>query len=1117
MREPTVLVLTPSGGGHYYGGLVAGITREVALAGGHVLSVLTADPAQVWVDPNARLEADLPFGWSHADAAIAIMGSVSEAYLARVRDAGIPLVVIGEALSGIDVPWARPDNVGGTTEAIEHLISHGHTRIGFIGHLDVPDVVERREAYVAVLERYGLEVRDQDTYATVGSTPAGGFDAANRMIAAGDLPSALLVGTDASAMGVMAAFEAAGVRVPEDVAIVGFDGLEQAAYTTPPLSTVEQNFLDLGARACQIALGLAAGEDVSAIDNRTSAHLLTRESCGCSPTRSVSVALTRVPTSEVVENLAPLLLTPDRLDRCGLRAEAAAILAAVDELDGADAPSAAPAAAELLMGIVHRGLSSYALRSVIRRLVSYARQESAVGRVDALDRALWRLESACAVAEAAAFEAAIDGQAAVDNGLLGMQSADPRALHWLARTTSSFGVFAQWVEQGGSRHLKVVGTHGIDAATLGAEFALQEFPPPELIRRPEAAATRVCVVLPVATREHDWGVLVVEGEADMAATRETYHHWSALLGSALEERELQRALEVSQQRHADATRASNDGLWEWDLRSGEVWVSDRARDLLALGPDDAPSVDELRWVHADDRAAVATAIGKALARRDQPVQIEFRAGLRETHWLKLTVMGTARDGEAVGRMVCSVGDIHQRKTLEGQLREAALYDPVTGLANRRLFLDRLESMLAQVRRRPSRRSCAVVFMDLDGFKLVNDSLGHLHGDMLLRTVADRIRDEIRSTDTGARFGGDEFAVLLVDPTPDEVAIIVERLQSRIAEPVVIEGQEVSVTASAGITTSGSGARGSETMLREADAAMYHAKATERGSVAFFDSTMHAEATERLRLQHELRVALNEEQFVVHYQPIVPLDGGIVNRYEALVRWQHPTRGLLLPAEFLPVLDAGAGIVELGTWVLEQTCQQLAAWAAEGQAASVAVNLAHREFWNPALVDNVHKALTRHGLPPESLVLEITETVMLTDVDAAREVMRRLHELGVRLSVDDFGTGQSSLHTLRSFAVDVLKIDGAFVRGMEDDPQLAELVTVILELGRALGLEVVAECVETAAQEHLLRAMGCGNVQGWRYGRAVPGNDAGQLLGLTLAEAQVLASAAHQDVGVGSGI
>ncbi len=336
--------------------------------------------------------------------------------------------------------------------------------------------------------------------------------------------------------------------------------------------------------------------------------------------------------------------------------------------------------------------------------------------------------------------------------------------------------------------------------------------------------------------------------------------------------------------------------------------------MLGLGPDDPLPVDDLSWAHPEDQAGVSAVIAEALSRADEPAEGEFRV-LRdgEARWLRLTMHGHERGRGSVRRLVCSVSDIHQRKALEVQLREAALYDPVTGLPNRRLFLDRLEAVLSQIGRRPSRR-CAVIFLDLDGFKLVNDSLGHLHGDLLLRVVAERLSSEIRSADTASRFGGDEFAVLLVDPG-DDLALIARRIQARVSEAVTIEGQEVSVTASAGITTSDGAPRGAEALLREADAAMYHAKAVERGSLSFFDQTMHAEASNRLRLLHELRVALSQGQFVVHYQPIVPLDGAPVTHCEALVRWQHPERGLLLPGEFIPVLEPGAGIVELGSWIL----------------------------------------------------------------------------------------------------------------------------------------------------------------------------------------------------------
>ncbi|HMO11109.1 MAG TPA: EAL domain-containing protein, partial [Actinotalea sp.] len=890
------------------------------------------------------------------------------------------------------------------------------------------------------------------------------------------------------------AFDEAGVRVPQDVAVVSFPRQEPTAYTSPPLTTVQQSFVDLGAFAARLALARADGHEVGQGPHRTGGRLLRRSSCGCVPTeRERSEGSGDV--EEVVESLVPLLLRPGGADRSALRSQAVQILAACDRLAATADAAGAAEDAELLVALATGALSPFATRTLIRRLVAYAYGDQTPAVATALDSVVARMESACAVAEATAFESGIDEQARVDTGLLVEPDADPRSLGWLAPTRCGFGVLALWEGEPGISALRVVGVHGsADPALVDTVHDVRAFPPADVCTLPDLAAARLCVVLPVRTTERDWGLLVIEGETDIAASREAYHHWSALLGSALQARSLQRALAASEKRHADATRASADGLWEWDVQRGTAWVSDRALGLLGLGEGHVPAVDDLTWVHPDDQVAVAGAISEAMSLADEPVQLEFRAWRDgDPRWLQLTAMGTREGHGPVRRLVCSVSDVHHRKALEGQLREAALYDPVTGLANRRLFLDRLETVLAQLARHPE-RSVAVLFLDLDGFKLVNDSLGHLHGDVLLRVVAERLVAEIRGTDTAARFGGDEFAVLLVD-SGDDPAAVAARIQRRVAEPVVIEGEEVSVTASLGITTSVGEPRSAEAFLREADAAMDHAKAAERGSAAFFDSTMHAEASTRLRLLHELRVALVDGQFVVHFQPVVPLDGGRVRQFEALVRWQHPDRGLLLPGEFLPVLDSGAGVVELGALVLDQVCAQLATWRAAGREARVAVNVSHREFWRPDLTATVAAALTRHHVPAEALVLEITETVVLADVEAARGVIAGLRALGVGLAIDDFGTGQSSLHALRSLEVDTLKIDGGFVRGMETDPQLVRLVSVILELARALGMDAVAECVETPGQEDLLRSMGCRSAQGWLYGRAMPAEDAGRLLGV----------------------
>ena len=699
----------------------------------------------------------------------------------------------------------------------------------------------------------------------------------------------------------------------------------------------------------------------------------------------------------------------------------------------------------------------------------------------------------------------LDEQFGVDTGLLDSWAGDPRSLGWLAGTHVRSAVLATWDEVG--RTLTVAGVHDPDGAVTeapGTRVRVEDFPTRSLIDMARPEARLLCYVVPVRTREREWGLLAVVAEIEVTSARETYHHWATLLASALDQQSLRDAVHASEERSALVAQAANDGLWEIDLAAQTVYVSDRCRDLLAMAPEDSLTFSTWeRLVHPDDAPALRAAIVRALEVPGSPSEVEYRVADGGTwRWVLSRGLGVRGADGATRRLVGSLSDISARRLLEERLRLAALYDEVTGLPNRRLFLDRRLGQAVEQQRRGNR--FAVVFLDLDGFKLVNDSLGHLVGDQLLTVVAQRLTSVLRSVDTAARFGGDEFAVLLSDPVPDEVLVIARRIQERIAEPVVLAGHEVSITASVGIATSETGYLDAEDVLRDADIAMYDAKGTDRGSASVFDQQMHARASGRLQERAELRAALAEGQFVVHYQPIVALDGAQLSHFEALVRWEHPTRGLLLPGAFLPSMEDNATIVALGRWVLDEVCRQIAAWDREQAVeASVSVNLSHQEFWARDLVGAVAKALANHGVPVERLVLEITETVIMKDQDAAREVMHALHALGVRLHIDDFGTGQSSLHALRSFPVDALKIDGSFIRELGGVAQTTELVRIIVEIGAVLGMDVVAECVETTDQADRLQAMGCANAQGWLYARALPGADAGALLGQVLLGQEML--------------
>jgi diguanylate cyclase (GGDEF)-like protein len=412
----------------------------------------------------------------------------------------------------------------------------------------------------------------------------------------------------------------------------------------------------------------------------------------------------------------------------------------------------------------------------------------------------------------------------------------------------------------------------------------------------------------------------------------------------------------------------------------------------------------------------------------------------------------------------------------------AFNDPLTGLPNRALLLDRMELTLGRGEREG--KVVTVLFLDLDGFKLVNDSLGHLAGDRLLIDVARRLDGCVRRGDTVARLGGDEFAILLGEiGEQDRAAGVAERVIDAFGEPFDLLGREVFVSASIGIA---SGLDEPDDLLRNADVAMYRAKRAQPGTYATFERSMHEAVVQRLELEADLRRVIDRDELVLHYQPIVDLAQGRVTGVEALLRWDHPQRGLVAPLQFVPMAEETGLIVALGRWVLDEACRQAAAWRAELGAGApwVSVNISGRQLVDSGLARDVRAALAAADLPPEALAVEITETVLVQDVKLAVERLEELRGLGVLVAIDDFGTGYSSLRYLRRFPADLLKVAKPFVDGL-DDPKDAALVQTILALGRSLGLVAIAEGIETADQHRRLAALGCPLGQGYLFARPVP--------------------------------
>jgi diguanylate cyclase (GGDEF)-like protein len=425
----------------------------------------------------------------------------------------------------------------------------------------------------------------------------------------------------------------------------------------------------------------------------------------------------------------------------------------------------------------------------------------------------------------------------------------------------------------------------------------------------------------------------------------------------------------------------------------------------------------------------------------------------------------------------------ERQAFEEQLHHQAFHDSLTGLPNRALFVDRLQHAMRRLPRRS--RSVAVLFLDIDRFKMINDSLGHDTGDRLLVEVAGRLSSCLRPSDTLARYGGDEFTILLEDPEEGGAVLVAERILEVLQLPFSLAGREVSASVSIGIAHAPSPT--GEDPLREADLAMYRAKDKGRGRWETFEPEMNRYARGRLDSETELAQAIERGQFVLHYQPIVALADGRVTGVEALVRWVHPRRGVVSPAEFIPLAEETGIIVALGRWVLEEACRQAVAWDREGLSRlQLNVNLSAIEFQREDLVDTVATVLAQTGLAPERLTLEMTESVVMEDVDAGMAAMARLRELGVRIAMDDFGQGYSSLGYLKRFPLDIVKIDRAFVDGLVASPEDQAIVRSVVMLAREMHMTVTAEGVETPEQLSAVRALGCDEAQGYFFSAPMPG-------------------------------
>lgn len=524
-----------------------------------------------------------------------------------------------------------------------------------------------------------------------------------------------------------------------------------------------------------------------------------------------------------------------------------------------------------------------------------------------------------------------------------------------------------------------------------------------------------------------------------------------------------------------------------DEERSNQYVSTRIQELLGYTPEEwgRPGT----WaslVHPEDKDRVAGE--RARSNYDRlPFIAEYRMRHKNGHyvWVRDEAVFVVSDDDTETIWQGVFMDITHRKVLEDQLVHQAFHDPLTGLANRALFSDRVQHALSH---RHRQTPLAVLFIDLDDFKTVNDSLGHATGDQLLKSVASRLEGALRLSDTAARLGGDEFAILVEDlDDGDSASQVADRVIEAIDRPFQLQGREISIRPSIGIAVTEDRRAGVDELLRNADLAMYIAKRGGKNRYAMYEPGMHVAALGRLQMKADLGRAIDEARLVVHYQPIVQLSSSRILGCEALVRWNHPTRGLVPPAEFIPVAEETGVINLLGKWVIREACEQMSRWRIGGIGSlHMTVNLSGRQLHDPALVADVARSLRETGIEPRLLTLEITESALMTDIGASIEMLHALKQLGVRLAIDDFGTGYSSLSYLQRFPLDVLKIDRSFVNGMEQGEEEAALAQAVVRLGQTLRLETIAEGIEIEEQRTALISSGCLLGQGYLFSRPVEG-------------------------------
>ena len=1108
-RGPTIAALSPLAGGFYFGGVLGGIASSLIPVDGRMIAIQTLNAGHLNGDLVESLPFDSKLAWGHIQGLIVVVNAVPKDYLIAARSAGKHIVMVSHEVAEIPCASVGPDNLG-MRDAVLHLLDHGHRRIAFVGCFAQSDIRERYAAFVAALAERGLTPDPALVLNALNNDEFAGRAVARQLLDAGMPSTAIVAATDLNAIGICEGLTAGGLTLPRDQAIVGFDDAVAAAHVTPQLTTVRQDFAAVGRTAGELLLAAIRGEDVPTGRRDVATSLVVRESCGCSGWRpSITVAARddrQSPAARFAATLSTALARTTMFAGAssspGQPALVELAVARVEQLIAAAiVGEELPAIGDVrqsLADIYHLAPTPEVAAAIVDgvRMVASAAHpgdEAASHRVDdAVVGAIWALAQAQGTAAYDKDTYLLDMLAKqYDIGMEVLRGSDSAAsdLGWIGHTRAREGVLGTWVSGPGSP-LRLASHYSRQgrALSIGTSYDLQDFPPAELFdETPEL--DELLFAVPVKNSTSDWGWLVTVGHIESIALtgRETLNQWAALLTVALDEAASAARLKALEREWHAILENTPDAIARYDAQLRYEYLNAAASTALGAAVGEIVGHTDAELGRDPGVTSVWEAGLRQVLTSGAPTQIEFSEGEDDgLRWFQARMVPQLdSDGMIVG-VLASSRDLTAVKKAEIALAHQAVHDSLTGLANRVLFMDRLTHSLQRLEREPNR--FAVLFIDLDSFKETNDTMGHEVGDDLLVEVAHRLRAASRRVDTVARLGGDEFVILCDKLAQEEdVRLIGDRVVRSLSQPFVSHGHQIEVSASIGIVVARDAFSDAATLLRNADAAMYQAK--ERGGNRFqlFDPDLDGRASARHSLEADLRHAIVRNELRLNYQPLFALEGGHINGVEALLRWQHPARGLLMPGAFISIAEQRGLIVPIGEWVLDEACRQLAAWSHDLGLTDItmAVNVSGRQLSSPGFVKTVADIVARHDIDTRRLTLEITETTLIEEGANLRETLEALVSLGLHLALDDFGTGYSALAHLRDFPVDILKIDRSFVEQLGEGGRAHQIVGALTAMAHFLNMTVVGEGIETPQQWQQLRDLQCDDGQGYLVSKAIP--------------------------------